>query len=191
MLAIRNLKAGYKGKIVVDLPDLSLAAGEHCLLSGRSGSGKTTLLYTIAGLLSPIAGEIHAPRPVGMIYQTLHMVPALSARDNILLAPYAAGMAQDEKKADALLSRLGLEGYAERMPHSLSHGQLQRVAIARAAMNDPALILADEPTSALDDDACATVMQLLLDTAKASHASLIVATHDSRINTYFGRQVNL
>ena len=208
MLQIQNLKAGYNGKAVVDIAALSLQPGEHCLILGKSGTGKTTLLYALAGLLSPLGGSIRVGdqeitnldktaldafrgKNIGIIYQTLHMAGALSVLENLLLLQYAAGTAQDTKKAENLLAQLGLLDYRNRKPETLSQGQQQRVAIARAAMNSPKIILGDEPTSALDDETCETVMQLLLDIAKAAGASLIVATHDARIKKYFQKTITL
>lgn len=208
MLQIQNLKAGYNGKVVADIAALSLNPGEHCLILGKSGTGKTTFLYALAGLLSPISGSIRAGnteitkldkaaldafrgKNIGIIYQTLHTVGALSVLENLLLVQYAGGVTQDSSKAEKLLAQLGLLDYRHRKPETLSQGQQQRVAIARAAMNSPKIILGDEPTSALDDEACEAVMQLLLDAARASNASLVIATHDARIKKYFQKTITL
>jgi len=208
MLEIQRLKAGYGDKVIVEVPQLSLGSGEHCLILGDSGSGKTTLLCTLAGLLSPVAGEITVNgqalgalrgsaldafrgRNIGMIYQTLHMVSALTVLENVLLAQYAAGVAQDRDKAISLLERLGIADKKDDKPETLSQGQQQRVAIARAAINSPRIIVGDEPTSALDDRACETVMGLLLQLAAASKASLIIATHDQRIKGHFHQQIRV
>jgi ABC-type lipoprotein export system ATPase subunit len=208
MLTLTNVNAGYQGKAVVNIPSLSVPAGEHCLLLGKSGTGKTTTLYAMAGLLKPLGGEItlgstnmirlQGPaadtfrgRTIGIIYQTLHMVMALTVLENLLLVQYAAGMLQDKPRAEMLLARLGLADHMHKKPHQLSQGQQQRAAIARAAMNAPTLILGDEPTSALDDDACETVMQLLLDVAAENNASLVIATHDARIKKYFTHTLTL
>lgn len=204
MLNIQNLQAGYDGKAVAAIDNFTLAAGENALILGKSGSGKTTLLYAIAGLLQPITGEISLAgtslipmsdsfrgRHIGIIYQTLHMVAALSIMDNLLLAQYSAGLVQDAQKAQSLLGRLGIDDLRDRKPETLSQGQQQRAAIARAAMNDPKIILGDEPTAALDDESCDAVMHLLLDTAKAANASLIIATHDARIRKYFPKTITL
>jgi ABC-type lipoprotein export system ATPase subunit len=208
MLNVKNLKAGYNEKLIIDIPEFSLASGENCLIIGKSGSGKTTLLYAIAGLLTPISGEITIAdiniaalsgstidefrgKNIGIIYQSLHMVSALSVLENILLVQYAAGEVQDTKKAEMLLAKLGLIDYRHKKPSELSQGQQQRVAIARSAISSPKLILGDEPTSALDDDSCEAVMKLLLDVAKTSGASLVIATHDHRIKKHFTKVVNL
>jgi len=202
MLEIHQLKAGYEDKVIVEVPQLSLSTGEHCLILGDSGSGKTTLLCTLAGLLTPLGGEITVNsqnlgslrgsaldafrgRNIGMIYQTLHMVSALTVLENVLLAQYAAGVVQDRDKAIGLLEQLGIAGKKDDKPETLSQGQQQRVAIARAAINSPLIIVGDEPTSALDDRACETVMGLLLQLAASSNASLVIATHDQRIKGHF------
>lgn len=208
MLEINQLRAGYGEKVIVEIPHLSLSSGEHCLILGDSGSGKTTLLCTIAGLLSPVAGSITVSgqkladlkgaaldafrgRNVGIIYQTLHMVSALSVLENVLLAQYAAGVAQDRAKAIGLLEQLGIADKRNDLPETLSQGQQQRVAIARAAINSPRIIVGDEPTSALDDRACEAVMRLLLELAAASNASLIIATHDERIKRDFHKEIRV
>jgi ABC-type lipoprotein export system ATPase subunit len=208
MLEITNLKAGHDGTTVMELPNLSLSSGEHCLILGASGSGKTTLLCTLAGLLAPIDGEIlldghnfndlHGSamdvfrgRHIGIIYQTLHMVSALTVLENLLLAQYAAELPQDRDKAISLLEHLGVAGKKDDKPETLSQGQQQRVAIARAAINGPRIIIGDEPTSALDDTSCETVMQLLLQLAASSNASLVIATHDQRIKRHFHKQITI
>jgi ABC-type lipoprotein export system ATPase subunit len=208
MLEIHQLKAGYEDKVIVEVPQLALSTGEHCLILGDSGSGKTTLLCTLAGLLTPLGGEITVNgqnlgslrgsaldafrgRNIGMIYQTLHMVSALTVLENVLLAQYAAGVAQDRDKALGLLEQLGIADKKDDKPETLSQGQQQRVAIARAAINSPRIIVGDEPTSALDDKACETVMGLLLQLAASSDASLVIATHDQRIKGHFHKQIRV
>lgn len=208
MFEVEKLLSGYDGKIVAKLPRLELAKDEHCLLLGASGSGKTTLLCTLAGYLTPIDGavrlnevEISGLRGyradrfrslhMGFVFQTLHMVNALSVLDNLLLVRYAAGLLQERERAEALLELLGLADKRHKKPLELSQGQQQRVAIARAVINSPEIILGDEPTSALDDRSCEKVMRLLFDVTASVGASLIVATHDNRITGYFSRQIVL
>jgi len=119
------------------------------------------------------------------------MVNALTVLENVLLAQYAAGMPQERGKALALLEQLGIADKRNDLPETLSQGQQQRVAIARAAINSPRIIIGDEPTSALDDQACETVMGLLLELAASSNASLIVATHDQRIKGHFHKEIKV
>ena len=208
MIELENLQLGYGQKPLLLVPSFSIAAGEHCLILGKSGAGKTTLLYALAGLLTPMRGRLRigdvephmldAPardtfrgQHISIIYQTLHMVPALTVLENLLLVQYAAGVKQDVTRAEQLLARLGLSQYRDSKPEALSQGQQQRVAIARAAMNAPSIILGDEPTSALDDESCAQVIELLLQVAQESGASLVVATHDARLKPYFSKQLAL
>ncbi len=208
MLSVTSLKAGYEGKVVVDTPGFFLNTGEHCLITGRSGSGKSTLLYVLGGLLAPLSGTVRvadvdiaalAPaardafrgRHIGIIYQDFHLVHALTVLQNLQLAQYAAGLRPDRRRAETLLARLDIAKYRDRKPDTLSQGQQQRICIARAAINGPQLILGDEPTSALDDESCEEVMKLLLEMAKESGASLIVATHDPRIKGYFKRHIDV
>lgn len=187
-----------RGGRAIALPDLTLAAGETCLLTGPSGSGKSSLIGAIAGLLTPTSGAVriegqdlwalpaHArdrlrARRIGVVFQTLHLVPVISVLDNLLLAGRLAGLAPDRTRALALLERLGVCNLAHRRPAAMSQGQRQRVAIARAVMNRPALVLADEPTSALDDAAAGAVAAMLTDVAAECGAALLIATHDARL----------
>lgn len=198
MLLIRNLEAGYATGPVARLPWLRLASGEAGLLLGASGSGKTSLLLAMAGLarlyggtvelddvslsrLSKVASDHFRGRYIGLIFQDLHLIGGLSVLDNVLLAPFAAGLEQDRAAALSLLDRLGLADHAGRPAQRLSRGQAQRVAIARAMLLRPKLILADEPTASLDDAACDRVCDLLLSAARETGAALLIATHDQRL----------
>ena len=202
MLAVEGLVAGYRGRPVARLPRLDVAPGGAALLLGPSGSGKTTLLLAIAGLaevmegvarvdevdvaaLRPAARDRFRGRAIGLVFQDLHLIAGLSALDNVLLAPFAAGVAQDRGRALMLLAELGLEDRAHRPAETLSRGQAQRAAIARAMLLRPKLILADEPTASLDDEACARVSDLLARAAEETGAALVIATHDLRLRRRF------
>jgi putative ABC transport system ATP-binding protein len=208
MLEIRELRHEYDGRKVLDVPEWSVAAGEAALVLGPSGSGKSTLLAAICGLLSPTAGSVRVAgeevtglsgarrdafraRHVGLVPQTLHLIPVLDARDNVRIARRLAGLPDDPTHVDACLAGLGLAALARRRPADLSVGEAQRVAIARAVVNRPPLILADEPTSALDDAACEKALALLREQARAYGATLVVATHDRRIRGHFTRTLEL
>ncbi len=186
------------GKPILSVERLSLPPGRHGLLLGPSGSGKTTLLHALAGLLVPDQGRLsllgHDLRAigdagrdrlradhVGIVFQQLHLIHAVSVADNLRLARRLAGKAPDEKGLKELLARVGLADRAGAVPSDLSQGERQRVAVARALVNQPALLLADEPTSALDDANCDGVIDLLLEQAELSQATLLVATHDRRL----------
>jgi len=202
VLAVEGLVAGYGGRPVARLARLEVAPGGAALLLGPSGSGKTTLLLAIAGLAEVMAGvarvdgvDVAALRPaardrfrgraIGLVFQDLHLIAGLSTLDNILLAPFAAGVTQDRARALTLLAELGLADRAHRPAETLSRGQAQRAAIARAMLLRPKLILADEPTASLDDEACTRVSDLLARAAEETGAALVIATHDLRLRSRF------
>jgi putative ABC transport system ATP-binding protein len=191
---------------VLAVPDFELARDEHCALIGPSGVGKTTLLHVLAGILRPTSGSVtldgevlypaadrddrwRASR-IGVIPQLLHLLPSLSALDNVRLAQYFIGNAEGDT-ARALLTDLGLQARLDARPERLSVGEQQRVAIARAIVNKPRLLLADEPTSSLDDSNSERAIEQLFEAARMTGALLVVATHDARIRDRFARQVHL
>lgn len=207
-IEVKNLVAGYGGKPAVQLPQLSVAAGEHTLLLGPSGSGKTTLLNVLAALTAPISGSVRIAdtelttlsaaardrfrgQHIGVVMQRLHLISALSVWDNLAMAQRLNGHAVDAARLTSLLASLGLTAKTHARPDALSQGEAQRVAIARAVVNKPSLVIADEPTSALDDARCHEAMDLLFAQAKAQAATLIVATHDARIRARFSIVVSL
>src|SRR6476659_4036637 len=152
MLQIRELRHEYGGRTVLSVPAWDVPAGEAALVLGPSGSGKSSLLAAICGLLSPTAGSVRVAgeevtvlggarrdafraRHVGLVPQTLHLIPVLDARDNVRLARRLAGLPDDSAHVDACLAGLGLAALARRRPADLSVGEAQRVAIARAVVN--------------------------------------------------------
>jgi putative ABC transport system ATP-binding protein len=202
MLSIDGLVAGHGGNPLARLPHLALAQGQAGLLLGPSGSGKTTLLLAIAGLADIVEGSVRIDRMdmsalwpaardrfrgrnIGLVFQDLHLLFGLSTLDNILLAPFAIGAAQDRARALELLSELGLADRAHEKAETLSRGEAQRAAIARAMLLRPKVILADEPTASLDDEACSRVADLLTHAAEQSGAALLIATHDARLRSRF------
>jgi putative ABC transport system ATP-binding protein len=202
MLEVSNLVAGYGGKRVVRLSSLSVERGACRLLLGPSGSGKSTVLLALAGLATSMAGTVtingielsrlkpadrdrSRGRMIGFIFQDLHLIPGLSALDNVVLSPFAAGVVQDRARAQSLLEALGLGDKVRQQAARLSRGEAQRVAIARAMLLKPSLILADEPTASLDDPACGVVADLLERAAAETGAALVIATHDSRLKARF------
>ena len=206
MLAVRAVSHRYANMLVLAVPDLELARDEHCALIGPSGVGKTTLLHVLAGILRPTSGSVtldgevlypvadrddrwRASR-IGVIPQLLHLLPSLSALDNVRLAQYFVGNAESGT-ARALLKDLGLQARLNVRPERLSVCEQQRVAIARAIVNKPRLLLADEPTSSLDDSNSERAVELLFEAARMTGALLVVATHDARIRERFARQVHL
>ncbi len=190
--------------------DLSVHAGELLALTAPSGAGKSTLLQ-IAGLLdTPNTGEIiingHAAhnasdakrtqlrsRHIGFIYQFHHLLPELTALENVVLPQSIAGVSKKaaEVRAEALLVRLGLQDRLSHAPAQLSGGENQRVAIARALANHPQLILADEPTGNLDPATSDKVCDLLLEVAREEHIAAIIATHNMALASRLHRRVTL
>jgi putative ABC transport system ATP-binding protein len=208
LIEIQDLRHGFADKAVLDIPSWRLAEGQHSLLLGPSGSGKTTLLNVIAGLMTPKSGSVAVAgqplgalsgaaldrfrgRNIGFVFQSLHLVKALSVVGNLRLARYLAGLAPDEARIGRALAALGIGDKADQSPRSLSQGEAQRVAIARAVVNAPKLILADEPTSALDDRSCNQVLELLLEQADDCGATLLIATHDARLRDRFPNRLDL
>jgi putative ABC transport system ATP-binding protein len=208
MIAVRNLTQRYGDRVVLRLPEWTLGTGERSLVIGPSGCGKSTLLHILAGLQRPTEGEVSvfdqdlsSPQQtqidrwrgatVGIVLQALHLVSHLSVRANLRLAQYLAHRPQDERAVDGALASLGVADKSERTPRELSQGEQQRVAIARAVVNGPRLLLADEPTANLDDAAAARAIDLLLAQAARHGATLVVATHDSRIRPHFQKTLDL
>jgi len=208
MIALRGLEHRYAGAPVLRLAHWGVAPGERWLVTGPSGSGKSTLLHVVAGLVRPTQGRVSVldteisslrgaqldhfrGRNVGIVLQALHLVRHLSARDNLRLAQYLAHLPQDGARVLEALAALGIADKAERRPAELSQGERQRVAIARAVVNRPKLLLADEPTANLDDDAASRAIELLFAQAELHAATLVVATHDSRVKERFANVVRL
>jgi putative ABC transport system ATP-binding protein len=179
-------------------PDLTVPQGAQVLLRGPSGSGKSTLLALMAALLRPQQGHLRvagadlatlSPRQadawrgerLGIVPQRLHLSPGLSVRDNLRLVAFARGAPPDDRAITAALERLDVAALAGVRPGQLSAGQAQRVALARALLGRPRVLLADEPTANLDDDAARTALGLLSRVAGEAGATLVVATHDSRV----------
>lgn len=195
---VADLSFRYGDKPVLSLPACRLERGRSMAVIGASGCGKTTFLHLLAGLIRPTAGSVHVlgqdlsalggaaldrfrGRNIGLVFQRLHLLPALSVRENVLLAQRLGGERLEPDHVTAMLSRLDLTGLERHRPSMLSQGQAQRVAIARALVHRPLLIMADEPTSALDDSHAAQALALLQQSAAAVGAALLVVTHDQRV----------
>jgi len=190
--------------------DLDVARGEFLALRGASGAGKSTLLHLLGGLDVPDAGEIRFDGKnlaalsggelarfrngkVGFVFQAYHLLPELSALENVCLPARLARVnaADAEKRARELLERAGLGGRVEHRPGELSGGEQQRVAIARAMINSPELILADEPTGNLDSHTGDGIIELLCSLRAEKQTTLIIATHDARVAARAPKTVEL
>ena len=208
MIRIQGLAYSYPLQEKINFKDFTVRKGEHWLLLGESGCGKTTLLHLIGGLLKSQEGmievdgtnittlsETHLDRfrgqHLGFVFQKNHLISALSVKRNLMLAPFLAGLKQDEKRAEEVMDQLGLLEKKNSNVKELSQGQAQRVAIARALLNKPSIILADEPTSALDDHNCEKVFNLLSEASIQNNATLIVATHDQRLKSRISNLIQL
>lgn len=204
---------GAEDQQVVALNDVDLTVDddEMLILVGPSGSGKTTLLTVAGALLRPTSGSVKVGgteitglddkalarfrrEQVGFVFQSVNLVPFLTARENLLVVRQFGDSKIDavaKERADQLLEELGLGGKGANLPSQLSGGQKQRVAIGRALMNDPSLVLVDEPTSALDSELGQQVMDLLRREIKGRGVSAIIVTHDERVLDYGDRQVKM
>jgi ABC-type lipoprotein export system ATPase subunit len=190
--------------------DLTVARGEFLALRGASGAGKSTLLHLIGGLDSPNAGEIFfngrnlaklsedelthfRNRRVGFVFQAYHLLPELTALENVCLPARVARIsaAQTEKRGHELLSRVGLKERADHKPSELSGGEQQRVAIARALVNEPELLLADEPTGNLDSKTGGEIIELLKNLCAEKQMTLVIATHDANVAAHAQRVIEL
>jgi ABC-type lipoprotein export system ATPase subunit len=208
MIEIADVSYSYNSGKKIAFGDFTIPQGEHWLLLGESGSGKTTLLHLLGGLLKSQQGKISVNgvditklsesrldhfrgQHFGFVFQKNHLISALSVKNNLLMAPFLAGLKQDENRVEEVLTQLDLAGRKDSNIKELSHGQAQRVAIARAVLNKPAVILADEPTSALDDKNCDRVIELLLHASSQNNATLVVATHDQRLKSKIKSQLIL
>ena len=180
--------------IVKDV-NLSIEPGELVSLVGPSGSGKTTLLAIMAGLDLPSAGSITLlgseitlldedqraqirGRDVGFVFQSFHLMPKLSALDNVMLPLEISGIEEAQSKAKEALISVGLEKRAQHFPTQLSGGEKQRVAIARAMVNKPKILFADEPTGNLDTKSSSAITDLLFSVNDLMQTTLVLVTHD-------------
>lgn len=207
-MRIEGLSHSVGSKQIMAAPDWQQAPGAHALVLGPSGSGKTTLINAVTGLITPTQGRVIIDgkdmshlgatardalrrRTIGLVFQTLRLIPALTVRQNLALAQHISRGTHDSIAIEALLARVGLAHRIDAKPRTLSQGEGQRAAIARALITSPKLVVADEPTSALDDANAFAMIDLLFETAAATGATLLVATHDTRITARFSTVLRL
>ena len=196
-------------KVLEDL-SLDLKKGESLALVGASGSGKSTLLHVICGLEKPNKGNVYIKgvnitdlstderslfrgKEVGFVYQFHHLLPDLTALENIALPAMLSGIGKEEafEIAASLLEQVNLNDKKENRPNELSGGERQRVAIARAMSNNPSCLIMDEPTGNLDKKNVENFMNLLMDMISTREIALIIATHDNNVSSRLDKLLNL
>src|SRR6266404_3870643 len=188
--------------------DLTIPDGQFITVVGPSGSGKSTLLGLIAGLDEPTSGDIRIDgqpinnmsedalaelrgAKIGFIFQSFHLMPSLTALENILVPMDIAGAGDARERAQSLLEDVDLVARAHHYPSQLSGGEQQRVAIARAFANDPSIMLADEPTGNLDSHNGRHVFELMVEMNRKRKATLVLVTHDHELAALADRRISL
>ncbi|HWX37757.1 MAG TPA: ABC transporter ATP-binding protein [Candidatus Sulfotelmatobacter sp.] len=206
LVQVEHLEKRFGDVRALDRVSFDVDAGEWIAIMGPSGSGKTTLINILGGLDHPSAGRVvvdgleigglgereltrYRADKIGFVFQQFHLIPYLTALENVMLAQYFHSIT-DEKEAAEALARVGLSDRLSHVPAELSGGEQQRVAIARALINNPKVILADEPTGNLDEANEAVVLKLLRELHDAGHTILVV-THSRAIGNLADRRIEL
>ena len=194
----RTVTSGAGPLTILHPTSLTIPRGSAVAITGPSGSGKSTMLGLIAGLDAPTSGRVLIDgtditslneealarlrgRMVGIVFQFFHLLPSLTALENVLVPLEIAGAGDAPARATALLAEVGLEARGHHYPSQLSGGEQQRVAIARALANDPAIVLADEPTGNLDSVTGHHVIELLVRINRDRGRTLVLVTHDPEL----------
>jgi putative ABC transport system ATP-binding protein len=204
----KTVVSGTEPLTILHPLDLRIEAGHSVAITGASGSGKSTLLGLIAGLDAPSTGHITIDgvditrldedrlarlrgEKIGFVFQFFHLIPSLTALENVLVPMEIAGRRDAATRARALLDEVGLSGRGHHYPSQLSGGEQQRVALARALSNDPPILLADEPTGNLDSTNGRHIMDLLLGVNLTRRTTLVLVTHDAALAALAGQQLVL
>ncbi|WP_300426066.1 ABC transporter ATP-binding protein [uncultured Thalassolituus sp.] len=204
----RTVVSGAEPLTILQGVDLEIKAGETVAITGASGSGKSTLLGLLAGLDQATSGEVTLlgeplskldedqraalrARGVAFVFQSFHLLPGLTALENVMLPLEIRGQSQASQEAQQLLSMVGLEARGHHYPNQLSGGEQQRVALARAFAGRPALLFADEPTGNLDRRTGAQIEDLLFRLNEESGTTLVLVTHDERLASRCQRQLRM
>jgi putative ABC transport system ATP-binding protein len=204
----RTVTSGTEQLTILDAVDLFVPAGQFIAVTGPSGSGKSTMLSLVAGLDAPTSGDVYLAQQritrmpedaladlrgamVGIIFQSFHLIPSLTAYENVLVPMELANQADPAHHARALIETVGLTDRAHHYPSQLSGGEQQRVAIARAFANRPSILLADEPTGNLDTANGAKIFDLLLDLNRQRGTTLMLITHEQALAAAADRQIVL
>jgi putative ABC transport system ATP-binding protein len=191
----RTVPSGTGALTILHPTSFTIARGRAVAITGASGSGKSTLLGLVAGLDTPTSGRIVIDgtditalgedqlarlrgEKIGIVFQFFHLLPALTALENVLVPMEIAGVDRAASRARTLIDEVGLHDRAGHYPSQLSGGEQQRVAIARALANDPPILLADEPTGNLDSSTGQQIIDLLVDVNRRRGRTLVLVTHD-------------
>jgi putative ABC transport system ATP-binding protein len=204
----KQVPSGNETLTILHELDLTIPDGQFVSVSGASGSGKSTLLGLIAGLDAPTSGDIKIDgqsivsisedalaelrgQKIGFIFQSFHLIPSLTAFENVLIPMEIAGAKSARERARSLLEDVDLTSRAHHYPSQLSGGEQQRVAIARAFANDPSILLADEPTGKLDSRNGRHVFDLMVEIHRRRKATLVLVTHDHELAELADRRIRL
>jgi len=204
----RTVTSGAGPLTILQPTSFSIDRGRAVAITGPSGSGKSTMLGLIAGLDTPTTGRILLDgtditslgeeelarlrgRLVGIVFQFFHLLPSLTALENVLVPLEIAGVRDAERRARALLVDVGLEARGHHYPSQLSGGEQQRVAIARALANDPPILLADEPTGNLDSVTGHNIIELLVSINRERNRTLVLVTHDTELASLADEVISL
>jgi putative ABC transport system ATP-binding protein len=204
----KTVPSGTEKLTILHSLDLVIPDGQFVSVVGPSGSGKSTLLGLIAGLDAPTGGKILLDgqditkmsedalaglrsAKVGFVFQSFHLIPSLTALENILVPMEIAGRRDATERAQLLLKDVDLEARAHHYPSQLSGGEKQRVAIARAFANEPSIMLADEPTGNLDSTNGRHVFELMVQMNRRQGATLVLVTHDHELAEQAARRISL
>jgi putative ABC transport system ATP-binding protein len=196
----KTVDSGGQPLTILHPLDYTISSGQFVAIVGPSGSGKSTLLGLLAGLDAPTSGSIAIDgtditrlgedqlarlrgEKIGFVFQFFHLVPSLTAFENILIPMEIAGRRNGTERARELLHEVGLTDRAHHYPSQLSGGEQQRIAIGRALANDPPIVLADEPTGNLDSTTGRHVMELLMRVHRARNTTLVLVTHDAELSS--------
>lgn len=204
----KTVRSGTEDLTILDDVTLEITDGQFVAVTGASGSGKSTLLGLIAGLDSPSSGEVlidnenitqmseddlaeTRSRKIGFIFQSFHLIPSLTAFENILIPMEILGLKDAKTRAEKLLMDVELLNRGHHYPSELSGGEKQRIAIARAFANQPKILLADEPTGNLDSKNGDHIFDLMTDLHEKNKVTLVLVTHDQNLANKAQRQVIL
>jgi putative ABC transport system ATP-binding protein len=196
----KTVDSGGQPLTILHPLDYTISSGQFVAIVGPSGSGKSTLLGLLAGLDAPTSGSVVIDgtditrlgedqlarlrgEKIGFVFQFFHLVPSLTAFENVLIPMEIAGRRNANERARELLHEVGLTDRAHHYPSQLSGGEQQRIAIGRALANDPPIVLADEPTGNLDSTTGRHIMELLMRVHRARSTTLVLVTHDAELSS--------